>query len=336
MRSTSPAPGQNINKSAPAQYINKTSPAPAQFINKLAPAPGQYMRSTAPAPGQFINKSAPIPEHFINNSAPVPAQFINSLAPRSGPAPAPAPYSNLSSQTYDIPGLVLWLDASDSSTISHNYCEFTGNQNIEQSYVCRWKDKSKSGYIATKLEKNYRGATYPIYNKTNIPSVAISRYNGFVVRIPANTFSNAFIIFVVSQRVGTGNNDETLITRTVNNIPAPFDMYNTTRLFGNKDKYTSVESPYNVKTNMNLNINTFCIIDSTYTEYLNNNLLMTQDVSNMNLRDDSSLLGIGTRADNKTGYNGNISEILVYNSQLTSIQISTINNYLMQKWNIKK
>jgi len=233
-----------------------------------------------------------------------------------------------------IGGLVLWLDANDSKTLQLN-----------ESNVISWEDKSPLELTAIQLNQS---ASAPIYNSTglnNLPTVSFSTTkgnNGFVVPIPPNTFGSTtspntktFIVFVVSQRVGPPSQYETIIGRTVRNIPAPFDMYNSTRVFGNQNMYTFVKSPYDQNSNTNLNINVFSIIDTTYTEYLNNSIILTQDVSQMMLNDDASLFGIGTRTDNVTGFNGNISEVIVYNSKLTRDQISSINNYLAVKWTSK-
>ena len=233
-----------------------------------------------------------------------------------------------------IDGLVLWLDAKDSKTIELN-----------ESKVISWEDKSPLELNPIQLNHS---APLPIYNSTglnNLPTVSFSTTkgnNGFVVPIPPNTFGSTtspntktFIVFVVSQRVGPPSQYETIIGRTVRNIPAPFDMYNSTRVFGNQNMYTFVKSPYDQNSNTNLNINVFSIIGTTYTEYLNNSIILTQDVSQMMLNDDASLFGIGTRTDNVTGFNGNISEVIVYNSKLTPDQISSINNYLAVKWTSK-
>lgn len=234
-------------------------------------------------------------------------------------------------------GLVLWLDAYDTKTV-----ELNGNNLIT------WNDKSPAHYTAIQWNPHAKQATYDSTGLNGLPTVnfyAGNGTNGFVVDIPKNTFistygpvtnSKSFIVFVVSQRVGPPGEREATISRSYGNVSAPFYMYNTTRMFGHSYKYTFVESPFDQRSNTDININVFCIIGGTYTEYLNGKLILTQDVSQFEVSDDANFFAIGSGADNHDGFNGNISEVIAYNSNLTPDQILNVSNYLKDKWILKK
>jgi hypothetical protein len=219
-------------------------------------------------------------------------------------------------QPYLINDLQLWLDANDYSTLV-----FTNNT------VSEWHDKSN--YIRNATP--HGNGCNIIYNSTginNLPTLVFNSTNGFAIPIPSGTFTTGMSVFVVFQKTGPQYYD-TVFNRTSGNNADPLDMYNNNRYINGTTYIFS--SSFNIGTATNLTIFNITIDNQGhYNEYTNNNLILSLTTNQLN--DNGNNFYIGIRADGDVLFNGNISEIIVYNRGLTDDERTTIFAYLNVKW----
>ena len=237
--------------------------------------------------------------------------------------PCISSYSNYILDPKLIPGLHLWLDAN---TVSGTYL----NQPSNNSSLWNWIDKSSNAYSGT-----INGTVTFVQEGINqLPSIQLSTGNNLVYSIPSGTFAYGLTAFVVYQSNGTPSTYETLISR-VNVNARPFDMFNTTRLIGDGSTFNDITSDITINNNTTpsvfyMNSNS---VDQTYSESNNFINVVNQDFTNWD--DTNGNLYIGSREDGTTNFNGYISEVLIFNSNLTNIQKYQIEAYLAYKWNLQ-
>lgn len=211
-----------------------------------------------------------------------------------------------------IPGLKLWLDAK----------QITASNG---SSVTTWSDNSGNDYNASPAE----GApTFVTSGINGFPSVQFSTGYNMTSNIPTNTFNNGMTIFVVYQSVGTPSVNETLITRTNNNFPAPLEMYNSGRIVG----ATNITSPKSINNNITPSIFYANINNTNFTYSESNNFINIVNSAFTSWFDTGNLY-IGTRGDYYTQFNGYMGEILIYNNPITESQKYQVEAYLAFKWN---
>ena len=218
-----------------------------------------------------------------------------------------------------ISHLQLWLDATDFSIPSG-------------SSVTTWNDKSGNGYNASIFVGS---ATYNSTGFNNLPAIQMIS-GGFRALSPVGTFSNGITYFVVYQKNGAPNVDS-LLSKTINGgIPAPFitERRFRTYLDVNGVSYTTaVVINFGFETGINILSTT--INSSTWNEYKNGEIINSINVST-NFLDNGEYIYIGTR-DNKTSYTtAVISEVIVYNRVLTTVERQNVEGYLATKWNLPK
>lgn len=221
-------------------------------------------------------------------------------------------------QPNDVPGCQLWLDAADSSTITYG----TGLS------IASWRDKA-NGYAVA----NSSAAHRPVYSQGTI------RFNGITspsyLDIPTLTIgSSAFSIFFVMQNTGPASG----------NAYAPHFFW---PLSGNGSGALSMTGWLNTNIQgINANIsstllkNQYYTISYTFGVTTNFEQLYANGISIGTYQKSSgysaSLYRIGAinTASTETSLDGNIGEVLVYNTALTTSQRQTIEWYLANKWAI--
>ena len=212
----------------------------------------------------------------------------------------------------------LWLDAADSSTITYG----TGTS------VASWRDKVNNYAVA-----NSSAAYRPIYSQGTI------RFDGVTspsyLDIPTLTIgSSAFSIFLVIQNTGPASG----------NAYAPHFFW---PLSGNGSGALSMTGWLSTNIQgVNANItstllkNQYYLISYTFgvtanfeQVYANGTSIGTYSKGSAYA---SSLYRIGTIDSSQSGlsFDGNIGEILVFNTALTTTQRQEIESYLAQKWSI--
>jgi hypothetical protein len=224
------------------------------------------------------------------------------------------PFTNPSTMT----GNQLWLDCKDYSTLVLN-----GNS------LTSWTDKSGFNRSATKFDNSSTNATYVSNGFNNLPAIQINKDQGLSVDIPSGTFANGLSLFVVFQKNGAIETYESLVTRTVDYNGRPFDIYNSRRIM---NAVEGKNSPFYIRNATNLNLFSMTL-KSSWDEYVDGTSTVNFDI-NSSYVDDATKLYIGTRDDKFTDFNGVISEVIMYDSVLSTDQRQKIEGYLANKWNI--
>lgn len=217
-----------------------------------------------------------------------------------------------------IAGCQLWLDAADSSTITYG----TGTS------VASWRDKVNNYAVA-----NSSAAYRPVYSQGTI------RFDGVTspsyLDIPTLTIgSSAFSIFLVIQNTGPASG----------NAYAPHFFW---PLSGNGSGALSMTGWLSTNIQgVNANItstllkNQYYLISYTFgvtanfeQVYANGTSIGTYSKGSAYA---SSLYRIGTIDSSQSGlsFDGNIGEILVFNTALATTQRQEIESYLSQKWSL--
>jgi hypothetical protein len=219
-----------------------------------------------------------------------------------------------------ITGCQLWLDAADSSTITFG----TG------SSVASWRDKANN-YAVANSSASYR----PVYSQGTI------RFDGVTsisyLDIPTLTIgSSTFSIFFVARNTST--------TTDPGNASSPQIFW---PLSGNGSGALSINGW--ISTNIqgvNNNINstllknqyylfsyTFGVTTNVEQLYVNGTSVGTYSKGSAYT---SSLYRIGAinTSSQQFSFDGNIGEILVYNTALTTSERQRIEGYLSQKWGL--
>ena len=227
----------------------------------------------------------------------------------------------------EISGLSLWLDAADASTI-------TGTTTVTQ-----WNDKSSNGYNAI---PNLGNPSYSSTGLGGLPTISITSSGNMRCPVPAGTFLTGFTLFVIFQKTGANNAFDTIVSRTAGSIPSPFDLYinNSTsvanRIIGNgttNGSYQVIDTVFRTTTPTMYYVNIVSTAQTKWNEGVNG-VITTYTTAATTYGDTATAVYIGTRADGTTKMNGNISEIIMYNTTLTTQQRQQIEGYLANKWNL--
>jgi hypothetical protein len=289
------------------------------------------LTNRVPAP-YAVNNYVPSPAPYaVNNYVPSPAPYaVNNYVP--SPAPyAVEPYSSLQ----------LHLDASKIDSI---------NANIDNNIIS-WNDLSPYKRVATLKNTSAKNPIYKsqvlnnlpgiLFSVDRIPNTASYTSNGLMIPIPSSTFNinqdnGGATIFIVSQTLNNkiNRNNCSLFSRSINNFPAAFDMYNNTRLVGDGTpvNYTYFNSNFNVASRLEPCLSTHIINSTKWIEYINGVKTSSTSYDSKYYNDKASNFYLCCRDDNLNGFNGYIFEIYVFNKVLTSIEIESLNTSLMQKW----
>ena len=238
-----------------------------------------------------------------------------------------------------ISGLQLWLDASDSSTL---YNATVGGSLVttDGAAVARWQDKSGNGRHATQATANAR----PLL-KTGIKNGRnVLRFDGSNDWLQSNfTTVSQYSMFVVYKRTGSNTNIYNNFT-FVFGVGKSGDAALASRL--TQLRYTSspdsfgwsarVFTDLSIPRNDNFNIHS-CVAPlgtGTARYLLNGSNEQTVNVSALNGTTNTPLVAtIGVETWSKTFLmNGDICEILFYNSALTTTQRQQVETYLNTKW----
>jgi hypothetical protein len=227
-------------------------------------------------------------------------------------------------------GLRLWLDGADPLG--------TGVAPANGTSITSWKDKSGNSAHAT-------SSGTCVYESSS-KSIALTSGSYSNTTISAGTFDSAIFIFAVYRGKGAGSYNP-LITRSKAsfNIGNP-DMYNDQRFYTTgSGSFAALTSSYNLD---NSSISTRSIFAyslnqsanniSEWTNGIANTLTGTMNTLPVNMDSLNAFNGIyiGTRGDGVTGpFTGNFSEILIYNTALTTTQRQDIEGYLAQKWGLQ-
>ena len=233
-----------------------------------------------------------------------------------------------------VPGLNLWLDASDKSTLFTDSAGTIPVSSTSQS-VALWKDKSASANNATlptSTTTPYNTGAVAIYNDNNaLPTLRFSGRNGYNLSPSAlpNGSSPATYFFVMNVLAGNPQEQTALFTGTystaagrrfhVNIGSFRASLVNASIASDSVSLYNT--SAYSVGS---VTMSTTSISGWNYGSPFSIN------VSGNALNSSTALAQIGYLAEFPLV--GNISEILIYNGELTTSQRQYVEGYLATKW----
>lgn len=219
----------------------------------------------------------------------------------------------------DMPGLQVWLDASDASTFTFG----TGTQ------VATWADKSANAFsfsrtASTAIQRNG--------TQNGLTTVDISAAGKLAVTPGTAICGSAFTIFVVFIKKGAQQAFEALpFTMTASNVGRPLDGYNNTRQTGVAPIGGSAYT--NIKTQTSLCQLTFQFDNTSDAfEERKDGASVTSGTDTDWAGTASQVLTVGSRGDSATQFMGEVCEILVSDQYLTGTDITDAEDYLSAKW----
>jgi hypothetical protein len=235
-----------------------------------------------------------------------------------------------------ISGCQLWLDAADTTTLT-----------LSGSSVTQWRDKSGNGRNATGY--NTTATFNPNGLNAGYSALEFSATKSMQSPVPLGTFSSAASGFIIYKFTGSVNLTAAygLFSRTVspsNGVPTPFDMYSfsnaTYRSIGNGTVFTQSSASPNYITQTNASQYNFSVqstATTTWNESVNGTFttLTTSGGTGAGYGDIGSNVMIGGRLDTAVFFQGVISEVILYNISITTLQRQQIEGYLAWKWGLQ-
>lgn len=226
-----------------------------------------------------------------------------------------------------ISGLELWLDASDSSTLFQSAGGASSANNND--VVGQWIDKSGKSRNATQTQS----ASKPILSlasKNSKNTIYFDGTNDFLTNSAQYDIgANAFTMFAVLRVDSPSALAVWWEQRSTGGIPRMALYYNPSGT--NWNWYHNAVAPTVAGAN-----NTYTILKVRRTGTncsmaTNNNSYTTVSQPSFNATG-ASYIGVGW--NNSQYYKGNIGEIIMYNSALSTTDQTTVLNYLSAKWGI--
>ena len=224
----------------------------------------------------------------------------------------------------DIGDCALWLDAADSSTLT-----------LSGTNVTQWRDKSGNGAHATPLA----GATAGVYTPNSFNSIYpsvffnVSKYSG---TYPTNTGTTLTGFFVGDLSVSATNTSR--VISLARSGVSDFSNSTTTAMLtvstSGTRRYRTERTPllvnYSTPTINQASIVAVIFDGTNCLFYANGNLIAT-NASSGSFNISSYAIGSGVQ-DNAGQLIGNVAEIILYNSAVTTAQRQQIEGYLLWKW----
>ena len=231
-----------------------------------------------------------------------------------------------------IPGLGLWLDGADSSSIT----TVTG--------VSQWNDKSGNGYNLT------QGSTGSQPTRTGNLLNFVSNYN---MNIPqaainnASTWSMFFLVnpiasvnwFMAKQRDGVNSYNIFSTTQTGGPGPNAYFTGLTNYLYVRMFNAGTLAASSAALTMSQLQILSFVYDGTNMLIYINGNLSSTT-AGSFAIQNDTSSTNflLGQWFGNGTNYNSNgnfqLGELIYFNTAITATNRQQVESYLAQKWGL--
>ena len=206
-------------------------------------------------------------------------------------------------------GLVLWLDAADTSTLFENNDCSTGPVTTDAQFVGCWKDKSQVLNNAIAV-----GASRPTYQTNEFNAQSVLRFDGIDDALDFSNINNIRTVFVVNKSSQTSY--QPLLGDATSN-----DWFtNDTALLGSSSS-TFLQSG-NWRVNKSSISDPLIITQSG--EYSLYNVVSTGNVEADHISSD--------RKSSGRFFGGDYVEVLVYDRALSETEVTQVENYLYDKW----
>lgn len=308
-----------------------SNPSTPLVLSTLAPFPTNITLISSTTTSLTFSFTAPTTGSTPSDYTP----YINSVAGTGSGGPSSYTISGLSAGTaysvtmaanvtttntfnpISISGTLLWLDSADTSTIT-----YSSGSNISQ-----WSDKSGLNYNFTQPT----GANQPTYVTMTNGKPALNLTNSGVMFNNNVPVSTTYTIFAVGYSGASNfarliNNDNHLLLGGINGKLAA--------VVGTDSGWssTTAASPSTSITNL-------CLMEMTnanniISPYVNGTALNTTNLAS------SSFTGLSIGAVFYSGsytqfWGGYVSEVLIYNSVLSTTDRQKVEGYLAWKWSIQ-
>jgi lysophospholipase L1-like esterase len=221
-----------------------------------------------------------------------------------------------------ISGLKLWLDASSGVTKDGSTPAIDGDT------VQQWNDLSVGGFNATQATAGNR----PTYKTNIINGNPVLRFNGAHNMTTASfldsSFNTSFTFFIV-----TSKTDTTLKVSTSNSGISWYSGGTSNSIVANYLHLGGqiVQAAIGTKLTTNPTIQAFRYNGSQSTIWFDG---VSKSESRTGTLQLSGALTVGSLSSNSFYYNGDIAEIIIYNSALDDTQVGQIESYLEVKYGI--
>ena len=242
-----------------------------------------------------------------------------------------------------IPGMQLWLDANDYSTITlgpnSNYYD---SNYIYFKSVLQLNDKSGNGRNAVPGNTQKQMEFYNPNGFNNLPTIYFGGQGSpnscpLASPVPAGTFPNGMSIFIIIYNYKSCGNHffsrlPTYSSSPIDASACPIIMVNNRRSIGNNVSNVAFTASYTPNAPTAANTLLSVTLSTTqYNEYINGNTPFTYNYSSV-YGDTGTNVIIGA---NGGGYGDiAISEVLMYDNVLSTTNQQLIEGYLAWKWNI--
>jgi hypothetical protein len=243
-------------------------------------------------------------------------------------------YFNFDPRT--IPGCVLWLDALDSNTLYSDTAATT--LATAGGTVARWNDKSVSSNYVFQSTAGDRPTLSNIPSSNTYPAVYFSTSTVNLTSVSNNTQSgNLSRTMFLIQHVPSGAIFRSVATGTHagNTPPSAFGFDNNVAasVLYAPYVYTLADNTFSVLLN-----GTRCIYgyyDSAVSQIGGGYDFSVSNTKSTTLNTTATPWYLGRRPDGGGGTTSYLSEVLLYNSALTTAQRQQVEGYLAWKWNIQ-
>jgi hypothetical protein len=229
-----------------------------------------------------------------------------------------------------IPGCALWLDAADSTTLFQNIAGTIPVVNGSQIQL--WKDKSTN---ANNASNSQTVMTYNRIGLNGLPAISFpgTQTTGFSLSgaLLPNGSSNASYFFVLNK-----NNSTVQVYFTHGGATQLKQFYAGGGLTIDRSGTPLISDATSI---VNLNTIVSCTTTSLSTGvngWRNGNVFSSTGATfSWNVNTTAAWLGSGGTAGTNFIYAGVISEVIVYNSALSTRQRQQVEGYLAYKWGLR-
>jgi hypothetical protein len=258
---------------------------------------------------------------YFNRIAPIPVAIQTPTRCIQSPNWSPTSLS----------GLSVWLDAADAATV-----QFSSGANVSN-----WRDKSGNAKNATK------SLNFPQYSQSSLNGLGTVRFNGSSgigngLAVPAFDFGTStrtlfFVIRNTGPVSGTASDPIWLWPNTGNGTNSlSFQGW-----IKANNQGTRVEVSYSATLNTYLLIGFRFGTTAGFQELFNNGTLVgsaTKSIGGTSYSNATSGYSVGGGTVDSAGiynFDGNIAEVLLYNTALTDTQRQQVEGYLAWKWGLR-
>lgn len=234
-----------------------------------------------------------------------------------------------------ISGLSVWLKAD------------VGITKDGSNFVSAWADQSGSGNNFAQAT----GANQPIYSasvQNGLPVITFDGVNDFLTTAATPTLGEYSTFIVASRSVWAnltnagiwGHNFAAsgLSGRAAGVVGSAFNFWQNNELFSCGNGYGTAQTPYAVGPQGTLSNNSYHIISAgngTANSFVRlDRASVLRASTNAAVTSSATAMSLGTwyLAGSSDFWNGDIAEVLIYNSVLSAGNITNVENYLRSKW----